>query len=204
MINEAFGHHVHCRYRKLALQWHPDKHTEDEEKEKAEKTFKKIAHAYEILSDSQLSSLFEKFQKLRSRKRGFPSALVPEVTSLSSSLFREFFFLFFYFFLTSSLDTSHYLLPVPVCSCPLAFSLLSLDTLHDSSSLFWSLSHICSSLLSSCSLPSPPLLLSSSNSTITIPSPHDHAHTILLPLSFYSIPIFHPHHFQGREMRSQI
>ncbi|KIH52941.1 DnaJ domain protein, partial [Ancylostoma duodenale] len=38
-------------YRKLALKWHPDKHTEEKDKVIAEKQFKKIAQAYEILSD---------------------------------------------------------------------------------------------------------------------------------------------------------
>lgn len=42
------------RYRKLALKWHPDKHTDDKSKEEAEQKFKKIAQAYEILTDSEL------------------------------------------------------------------------------------------------------------------------------------------------------
>jgi DnaJ homolog subfamily C member 3 len=38
-------------YREGALLWHPDKHTGEEEKEKAEKQFQLIAEAYEVLSD---------------------------------------------------------------------------------------------------------------------------------------------------------
>jgi len=37
-------------YRKLALEWHPDKH-EEEEKEAAESKFREITEAYEVLSD---------------------------------------------------------------------------------------------------------------------------------------------------------
>ena len=40
-------------YRALALEWHPDKHTGEEEKSKAEAKFQAIAEAYEVLSDPE-------------------------------------------------------------------------------------------------------------------------------------------------------
>lgn len=46
-------------YREGALRWHPDKHTGEEEKEKAEKQFQLIAEAYEILSDPELRRKFD-------------------------------------------------------------------------------------------------------------------------------------------------
>lgn len=46
-------------YRDLALEWHPDKHTGEEEKEKAQKQFQLIAEAYEILSDTELRKKFD-------------------------------------------------------------------------------------------------------------------------------------------------
>lgn len=44
-------------YRKLAKQWHPDKNTDN--KEVAEKKFKQIAEAYEILSDAQKKQVYD-------------------------------------------------------------------------------------------------------------------------------------------------
>jgi len=46
-------------YRKQALEWHPDKHTTD--KEAAEKRFKEINEAYQILSDPQKRSAYDQF-----------------------------------------------------------------------------------------------------------------------------------------------
>lgn len=46
-------------YRKQALEWHPDKHKTD--KEAAEKRFKEINEAYQILSDTQKRSAYDQF-----------------------------------------------------------------------------------------------------------------------------------------------
>lgn len=46
-------------YRKQAIEWHPDKHKDN--KEAAEKRFKEINEAYQILSDSQKRQAYDQF-----------------------------------------------------------------------------------------------------------------------------------------------
>lgn len=46
-------------YRKQALEWHPDRHKDD--KEAAERRFKEINEAYQILSDPQKKSAYDQF-----------------------------------------------------------------------------------------------------------------------------------------------
>src|SRR3972149_721593 len=46
-------------YRKLALEWHPDKHRED--KKQAEEKFKEVNEAYEILSNPEKKAAYDQF-----------------------------------------------------------------------------------------------------------------------------------------------
>jgi molecular chaperone DnaJ len=51
---------IKSAYRKLAKEWHPDKHSEDKKKE-AEIKFKEIAAAYETLIDSDKRQKYDQF-----------------------------------------------------------------------------------------------------------------------------------------------
>lgn len=56
---EASAGEIKKAYRKQAIEWHPDKHKDN--KEAAEKRFKEVNEAYQILSDSQKRQAYDQF-----------------------------------------------------------------------------------------------------------------------------------------------
>lgn len=56
---EASGEEIKRAYRKQAVEWHPDKHKDD--KEVAERKFKEINEAYQILSDAEKRRAYDQF-----------------------------------------------------------------------------------------------------------------------------------------------
>lgn len=55
-------------YRKLAKKYHPDANSDN--KEEAEKKFKEIAEAYEVLSDDTKRKQYDNFRPCRNRPEG--------------------------------------------------------------------------------------------------------------------------------------
>ena len=58
VARDATDKEIKKAYRKLALQWHPDKHTEN--KEEAEEKFREIAEAYEVLSNEESRARYDR------------------------------------------------------------------------------------------------------------------------------------------------
>ncbi|CCD73957.1 J domain-containing protein [Caenorhabditis elegans] len=83
-------------YRKLALKWHPDKHTDDKSKEEAEQKFKKIAQAYEILTDKKKRADLDRTEnpglhRRRSTPGGMHRMHSHDMFRSPFDIFREFF-----------------------------------------------------------------------------------------------------------------
>ncbi|XP_072219648.1 dnaJ homolog subfamily B member 6-like [Leuresthes tenuis] len=58
---DASADDIKKAYRKLALRWHPDKNPDN--KEDAEKKFKELSEAYEVLSDANKRSIYDRYGK---------------------------------------------------------------------------------------------------------------------------------------------
>lgn len=71
-------------YRKLALKWHPDKNLGESTKE-AERRFKEISAAYEVLSDPEKRALYDKY----GREGLNGSRVQPRASSRSSNVRRR-------------------------------------------------------------------------------------------------------------------
>jgi molecular chaperone DnaJ len=59
VTKNASADEIKKAYRKQALEWHPDRHKDD--KEVAEKRFKEINEAYQILSDPEKKAAYDQF-----------------------------------------------------------------------------------------------------------------------------------------------
>ncbi|XP_037542307.1 dnaJ homolog subfamily B member 2 isoform X2 [Nematolebias whitei] len=82
-------------YRKLALKWHPDKNPDN--KEEAERKFKEVAEAYEVLSDKSRREAYDRYGNDRMPHSGSSTSDFsgfPDYTFTFRSpdeVFREFF-----------------------------------------------------------------------------------------------------------------
>lgn len=63
VARDASPEEIRKAYRKQALEWHPDRHAEGSEREEAEKRFKQVSEAYEVLSDPEKRQRYDRFGK---------------------------------------------------------------------------------------------------------------------------------------------
>jgi curved DNA-binding protein len=61
VARDAKPDEIKSAYRKLALQWHPDRHRSGKQREEAEERFKRISEAYEVLSDPEKRARYDRF-----------------------------------------------------------------------------------------------------------------------------------------------
>uniref|UniRef100_A0A3P8X5Y9 DnaJ heat shock protein family (Hsp40) member B6a n=1 Tax=Cynoglossus semilaevis TaxID=244447 RepID=A0A3P8X5Y9_CYNSE len=88
---DASADDIKKAYRKLALRWHPDKNPEN--KEEAEKKFKELSEAYEVLSDANKRTIYDQYGKegLTGSNRGRDHFHEHFTFRNPEDVFREFF-----------------------------------------------------------------------------------------------------------------
>ncbi len=80
---------IRAAYRKLALKYHPDRNPDDKE---AERKFKEISQAYDVLSDDQKRSLYDRFghEGLRGTpQRDFQTASFEDIFEAFGEIFGD-------------------------------------------------------------------------------------------------------------------
>ncbi len=82
----ASGAEIKKAYRKLAIQYHPDKNPGDKE---AEEKFKYINEAYEILSNDEKRQIYDRYGKegLERRGGGFHASSMDDIMDIFNSMF---------------------------------------------------------------------------------------------------------------------
>ncbi|KAJ5075608.1 DNAj [Anaeramoeba ignava] len=79
---------IKSAYRKLAMKWHPDRNPKN--KEEAEKMFKEIGEAYDVLKDPEKRKVFDQFGEEGLKSGGMPGGGYT-FTSNGFDIFNQFF-----------------------------------------------------------------------------------------------------------------
>eukprot|EP00941_MAST-03F_sp_MAST-3F-sp1_P000888 g888.t1 len=70
LSRDANKREIKKAYRKMALEWHPDKHEGDAAKEAAKVKFQDIGEAYEVLSDDELKGKYDRGEEVFENQGG--------------------------------------------------------------------------------------------------------------------------------------
>ncbi|MFA4915628.1 MAG: molecular chaperone DnaJ [Syntrophales bacterium] len=84
----ASGEIIKRSYRKLAMQYHPDRNPGDK---KAEENFKEAAEAYEVLSDREKREIYDRYGHEGLNGAGFKFSGFEDVFSNFGNIFEDFF-----------------------------------------------------------------------------------------------------------------
>ena len=87
--SDATNDQIKKNYRKLALKWHPDKNSN---KELADKKFKEITEAYQVLSDSNKRASYDKFGRCDVSKNSNPFDIFNQIFKEHSMFSNDPFF----------------------------------------------------------------------------------------------------------------
>jgi len=87
---DASGTEIKKAYRRLAVEYHPDRNQGSKE---AEEKFKQLAEAYNVLSDPDKRRLYDQFGKDGLKGAGFSPGFssVEDIFSSFGSIFEDFF-----------------------------------------------------------------------------------------------------------------
>ncbi|KAG8469677.1 hypothetical protein KFE25_006132 [Diacronema lutheri] len=85
----ASADEVKKAYRKMAMKWHPDKNTD--KKEEAERRFKQIAEAYDVLSDPNKRETYDRFGEAGLKHGAGGMGGGYQFNGNAEDVFREFF-----------------------------------------------------------------------------------------------------------------
>lgn len=89
VVRTASGQEIKASYRKLALQYHPDRNPGNHE---AESKFKEAAEAYEVLADEQKRRLYDSYGHAGVSGQGFQGfSDVNDIFSAFGNIFEDFF-----------------------------------------------------------------------------------------------------------------
>jgi len=88
LSQDASDEEIKKSYRKLAMKYHPDRNKDDK---KAEKKFKEVSAAYEILKDPQKKAAYDQYGHDAFRQGGMGSQGFGDFAGGFSDIFEEFF-----------------------------------------------------------------------------------------------------------------
>ena len=84
VAKDADAKAIKSAYRKLAMKYHPDRNPDD--RESAERRFKEVSEAYDVLNDRQKRAVYDRYGETSSKTNRLPVSLARSCTVQMSRL----------------------------------------------------------------------------------------------------------------------